>query len=120
MSTSDASAIASGPGARLALPGLSVASRRRAGHGALVLLLAASLVFALGVASGPSTEVPASKFGWPGWLGGALPDVGLQMTSARFLTLITVMALCQAVVVAVSGWLSTRVVVAGVVAAHLI
>ncbi len=120
MSTSDATAIAPGPASGLAVPALSVATRRRAGHAALGLLLGASLVFALGTASGPSTEVPASKFGWPGWLGGPLPDVGLQMTSARFLTLITVMALCHVVVIAFSGLLSARWALGGVVAAHLV
>ena len=120
MSTPDVTAIAPGPAARLTLPGLSVTGRRRAGHAALGLLLGASLTFALGTASGPSTEVPASKFGWSGWLGGPLPDVGLQMTSSRFLTLITVMALCHVVMVVFSDALSARWALGGVAVAHLI
>lgn len=120
MSTPDATAIASGSLGRLGLADLSGAARRRVAYGALGTLLLASLVFALGVASGPSVEVPASKSGFPEWLAGPLPDVGLAITSARFISLLTLMALCHALVLALSGALRVRYAVAAIVGAHLI
>jgi hypothetical protein len=120
MSAPDATAIASGSLGRLGLAELSSAARRRLAYGALGTLLVASLVFALGAASGPSLEVPASKFGFPEWLAGPLPDVGLAMTSARFISLLTLMALCQGLVLALSGALRVRYALGAIVAAHLI
>jgi Glycosyltransferase family 87 len=119
MST-DGGAVLSQQLARLPSDALSTRTRARVAYGALALLLAASLAFALGTASGPSLEVPASKFGFPGWLGGPLPDVGLAMTSARFITLITLMAFCQGAVLAFSGALRVRWALAAVLVAHLI
>ncbi len=104
------------------LPALTLSMRTRAwlGYGAITVLLVCGLTLAVGAASSPSTEVPVSYLGFPGWLAGPLPDVDLHLGSRRFVPLIVVMALSQGLALWVSDALEARWVVAAVVAGHVV
>ena len=108
------------PLGRLPRVSLSARARTRVGHGAIAVLLLAGATLAVGAASSPSTEVPVSYLGFPGWLAGPLPDVDLKLGPARFVPLIVVMALAHGVALAVWSSLSTRVVLGAVVGAHVL
>jgi len=99
---------------------LSTRTRRLLGYGAISVLLLCGLILAVGAASSPSTEVPVSYLGFPGWLAGPLPDVDLHLGSRRFVPLIVVMALSQGLALWVSDALEARWVVAAVVAGHVV
>jgi alpha-1,6-mannosyltransferase len=98
---------------------LSTRARAAIGYGAIGGLLLAGLVVAVGSASSPSTEVPVSYLGFPGWLAGPLPDLDFRLGPPRFVPLIVIMALCHGAALAVSGALRVRWVLAAVVFAHL-
>jgi len=85
------------------------------------LLLACSVLIAGGAASGPSSQVPASRHGFPDWLRGPFRGLGAAgLTSQRFALLLLGLTVGYFAVVACAGAVRPRWAVAGIVAAHAV
>lgn len=93
---------AAAAGANLALAGLVVG-------GALLCMYAAA---------GPSTLVPASWHGMPGWLAGPLPTLGHGLTKPVYGALFAIMCGCYVVALALGRELNGRALVVAIVALH--
>jgi hypothetical protein len=100
-----------------------VRGRLRAPLGALALAsaLAVSLLVAAGAASRPSTQVPASKHGFPEWLRGPLRWLDAPaLTSQRFALLLAGLLLTYLIALACAGAIRPSWAVAGIVAVHVV
>jgi alpha-1,6-mannosyltransferase len=93
-----------------------------AGAAALGGLLAASAALVIGAAGERRWFfVPASvRGGFPGWLAGPLHGLGLPIAPRTGALLLVAMSLCYVVVLACARALPARVVLAAVVAAHVL
>src|SRR5438874_10486237 len=86
----------------------------------LVLMLACSVLIAGGAAARPSTQVPASRHGFPDWLRGpfrALHAGGL--TSTRFALLLAAVTVGYVIVIACAGAVRARWAIVAIVALHV-
>src|ERR1700716_4712068 len=96
---------------------------RRSAVGAVVgfgLLLVCSVLIAAGAAARPSTQVPASRHGFPDWLRGPWRLLGASgLTSTRFALLLLGVTVGYLVVLACAGAVRARWAIAGIVAMHL-
>jgi hypothetical protein len=116
---------APGIGAKRA-PGERSAEERRQGRlralGLLGLLavLAGVFLVAAGAAGAPSQFVPGRSGGWPSWMAGPLAGLGLGISSASFQTLTLIVCAGYLLVLATARALSLRVLVAAIVATHVI
>src|SRR2546423_6042546 len=87
----------------------------------LVLMLACSVLIAGGAAARPSSQVPASRHGFPDWLRGPWRALGLGgLNSERFALLLLGVTLGYLVVLACAGGISARWAIAGIVAVHAV
>jgi hypothetical protein len=96
---------------------------RRSAVGAVVgfgLLLFCSVLISAGAAARPSTQVPASRHGFPDWLRGPWRLLGASgLTSTRFALLLLGVTVGYLVVLACAGAVRARWAIAGIVAMHL-
>jgi alpha-1,6-mannosyltransferase len=116
---------ASGIGAGSALGEPLAEDRRQARLRALGLLgllaiLAGVFLIAAGAAGAPSQFVPGRSGGWPSWMAGPLQGIGLGISSASFQTLTLIVCAGYLLVLAAARALSFSVLVAAIVAAHVI
>jgi hypothetical protein len=97
---------------------------RRSAVGAVAgfgLLLVCSVLIAGGAAARPSSQVPASRHGFPDWLRGPLRVVGFDgLTSQRFALLLLGVTVGYLVVLACAGAVRPRWAIAGIVAVHAV
>ena len=89
--------------------------------GGFVLLLACSVLIAAGAAAAPSTQVPASRHGFPDWLRGPWRVLGVSgLASQRFALLLLGVTVGYLVVLACAGAVRARWAIAGILAVHLV
>ena len=97
---------------------------RRSAAGAVVgfaLLLVCSVLIAGGAAARPSSQVPASRHGFPDWLRGPLRALDVpELTSQRFALLLLGVTVGYVVVLACAGAVRARWAIAGIVAVHAV
>jgi alpha-1,6-mannosyltransferase len=85
------------------------------------LLLVCSVLIAGGAAARPSSQVPASRHGFPDWLRGPFRELGVGgLTSQRFALLLLGVTVGYFVVVACSGAVRARWAIVGIVAVHAV
>lgn len=85
------------------------------------LLLACSVLIAGGGAARPSSQVPASRHGFPDWLRGPFRLLGSDgLTSQRFALLLLGVTVGYLVVLACAGAVRARWAIAGIVAVHAV
>jgi alpha-1,6-mannosyltransferase len=85
------------------------------------LLLACSVLIAGGAAARPSSQVPASRYGFPDWLRGPFRLLGSDgLTSQRFSLLLLGVTVGYLVVLACAGAVRARWAIAGIVAVHAV
>lgn len=95
--------------------------RALAAGGGLLLLLTCSVLIAGGAATRPSSQVPASRHGFPDWLRGPFRGLSLDgLTSQRFALLLLGMTVGYLVVLACAGAVRARWAIAGIVAVHAV
>ena len=106
---------------------LGVALARRSGRAApaygrvvastaLVALVCGATLLAAAAAGGHTTTVPAQRAGFPGWLRGPLPPIGLHLTTSTVVVLLLAMYVAYIAAVAWADELSPRAL-AGAIAA---
>src|SRR5947207_15319412 len=89
--------------------------------GGLLSMLVCSLLIAGGAAARPSSQVPASRHGFPDWLRGPWRALGADgLTSRRFALLLLGVTVGYLVVLACAGAVRTRWAVVGIVAVHAV
>src|SRR5438034_10567115 len=89
--------------------------------GGLVSMLVCSVLIAGGAAARPSSQVPASRHGFPDWLRGPLRELGVDgLTSLRFALLLLGLTAGYFVVVACAGAVPARWAIAAIVAVHAV
>src|SRR5258706_7062765 len=89
--------------------------------GGMLLLLVCSVLIAGGAAARPSSQVPASRHGFPDWLRGPLRLLDVSgLTSQRFALLLLGVTLGYLVVVACAGAVPARWAIGGILAVHLV
>jgi hypothetical protein len=94
---------------------------RIAAAGGMALLLGCSVLIAGGAAARPSTQLPASRHGFPDWLRGPLRGLGVEgLSSQRFALLLLGVTAGYLVVLACAGAVRARWAIAGIVALHAI
>ena len=97
---------------------------RRSAAGAVAgfgLLLACSVLIAGGAAARPSSQVPASRHGFPDWLRGPFRVLGFDgLTSQRFALLLLGVTVGYLVVLACAGAVRPRWAITGIVAVHAV
>src|SRR6266480_4926465 len=89
--------------------------------GGLVSMLVCAVLIAGGAAARPSSQVPASRHGFPDWLRGPFRIVGFDgLTSQRFALLLLGVTVGYLVVLACAGAVRARWAIAGIVAVHAV
>jgi hypothetical protein len=100
---------------------MRVWARTLGAWGGFVLLLGCSLLVAGGAAARPSSQVPASRHGFPDWLRGPLRFLDLPgLTSQRFALLLLGVTVGYLMVLACAGAVRARWAIAGIVAVHAV
>lgn len=95
--------------------------RALAAAGGMFLLLACSVLIAGGAAARPSSQVPASRHGFPDWLRGPFRSFGFDgLTSQRFALLLLGVTVGYLVVLACASAVGARWAIAGIVAVHVV
>jgi len=95
-------------------------ARRILAAAALTGLVVTSLIIAAGAAAQPSSLVPASQGGFPGWLSGPLHGLGSPLSANEFGVLL--LAMCACYVLALLCWeaIDLRLALAAIVVLHAI
>jgi hypothetical protein len=87
----------------------------------MLLLLACSVLIAGGAAASPSSQVPASRHGFPDWLRGPFRSLGFDgLASQRFALLLLGVTVGYLVVLACASAVRARWAIAGIVAVHVV
>src|SRR5882757_891740 len=95
--------------------------RSLAAGGGMLLLLVCSVLIAGGAAARRSSQVPASRHGFPDWLRGPLRLLDVSgLTSQRFALLLLGVTVGYLVVVACAGAVRARWAIGGILAVHLV
>jgi alpha-1,6-mannosyltransferase len=93
---------------------------RLVAHGSLLALLGCSLLIVLAAAAGNSFLISTPPGQFPAWITGPLDGLGTTIGRPQFLSLVLVMWVAYALVIATSSQLSARVALSIVAAVHVL
>jgi alpha-1,6-mannosyltransferase len=86
----------------------------------LLAILVGVFLIAAGAATAPSQFVPGRSGGWPGWMAGPLEGLGVGISATSFQTFTLIVCAGYLLVLAAARALSWRILVAGILATHLL